>query len=92
MYMGPCPKIHSLQLRKEYEKAKAKGVDSYDRELEDAIDELIIEYDGKIGGVQKRLEDEDAKSAIAIPISEVTQMLEILELSKQIKKEPKEVD
>ncbi|XVF14729.1 hypothetical protein REPUB_Repub09cG0086900 [Reevesia pubescens] len=92
MDMGPCPKIHSLQLRKECEEAKAKGVDSYDRELEDAIDELIDEYDGKIGGAQKRLEDEDANAAIAIPISEVTQMHEILELSKQINEELKEVD
>ncbi|XVF23225.1 hypothetical protein REPUB_Repub13aG0018500 [Reevesia pubescens] len=92
MDMGPCPKVHSLQLRKEYEEAKAKGVDNYDRELEDAIDRLIVECDRKIGRALKRLEDEDAKAAIAISVSEVTQTPEILELSKQIKEKLKEVD
>ncbi|KAK6232400.1 hypothetical protein SCA6_002473 [Theobroma cacao] len=92
MDMGPCPKVHSLQLRKEYEEAKAKGVDNYDRELEDAIDRLIVECDRKIGRALKRLEDEDAKAAIAISVSDVTQTPEVLELSKQIKEKLKEAD
>ncbi|GLT52104.1 hypothetical protein SLA2020_254650 [Shorea laevis] len=92
MDMGPCPKVHSLQLRREYEEAKAKGIDNYDRELEDAIDRLIVERDRKIGRALKCLEDEDAKAAIAISVSEVTQTPEVLELSKQIKKKLKEVD
>ncbi|XWS65198.1 hypothetical protein CRYUN_Cryun05aG0071800 [Craigia yunnanensis] len=92
MDMGPCPKVHSLQLRKEYEEAKAKGVDNYDRELEDAIDRLIVECDRKIGRALKRLEDEDAKAAIAISVSEVTQTPEAVELSKQIKEKLKEAD
>lgn len=92
MDMGPCPKVHSLQLRKEYEEAKSKGVDNYDRELEDAIDRLIVECDRKIGRALRRLEDEDAKAAIAISVSEVTQTPEILELSKQIKEKLKETD
>ncbi|XP_022714700.1 putative RNA-binding protein Luc7-like 2 isoform X1 [Durio zibethinus] len=92
MDMGPCPKVHSLPLRKEYEEARAKGVDNYDRELEDAIDRLIVECDRKIGRALKRLEDEDAKAAIAISVSEVTQTPEVLELSKQIKEKLKEVD
>ncbi|GMI78853.1 hypothetical protein HRI_001554600 [Hibiscus trionum] len=92
MDMGPCPKVHSLQLRKEYEEAKAKGVDNYDRELEDAIDRLIVECDRKIGRALRRLEDEDAKAAIAISVSEVTLTPEILELSKQIKEKLKEAD
>ncbi|KAH9734305.1 hypothetical protein KPL71_017326 [Citrus sinensis] len=92
MDMGPCPKVHSLQLRKEYEEAKAKGVDNYDRELEDAIDRLIVECDRKIGRALKRLEDDDAKAAIAISVSEVTQTPEVLELSKQIKEKLKETD
>ncbi|XP_039013343.1 U1 snRNP-associated protein usp106-like [Hibiscus syriacus] len=90
MDMGPCPKVHSLQLRKEYEEAKEKGVDNYDRELEDAIDRLIVECDRKIGRALRRLEDEDAKAAIAISVSEVTLTPEILELSKQIKQKLKE--
>jgi len=57
-----------------YEEAKAKGVDNYDRELEDVIDKLIGECDRKIGRALKRLEDEDAKAAIAISVSEVTQV------------------
>lgn len=57
-----------------YEEAKAKGVDNYDRELEDAIDRLIVECDRKIGRALKRLEDDDAKAAIAISVSEVTQV------------------
>ncbi|KAJ1443580.1 Luc7-related [Sesbania bispinosa] len=92
MDMGPCPKVHSLQLRKEYEEAKAKGSDNYDRELEDVIDKLIGECDRKIGRALKRLEDDDAKAAIAISVSEVTQTPEVLELSKQIKEKLKEAD
>ncbi|CAN6864474.1 unnamed protein product, partial [Brassica oleracea] len=92
MDMGPCPKVHSLQLRKEYKEAKAKGVDNYDRELEDAIDRLIVECDRKIGRALKRLQEEDAKAAIAISVTEVTQSPEILELSTQIKEKMKEAD
>ncbi|CAM8911511.1 unnamed protein product [Rhodiola kirilowii] len=92
MDMGPCPKLHSLQLRKEYQEAKAKGVDNYDRELEDVIDRLIIECDKKINRALKRLEDADAKAAIAISVSEVTQSPEIDEMSKQIKENLKEAD
>ncbi|GER51336.1 ATP binding protein [Striga asiatica] len=90
--MGPCPKVHSLQLRKEYEEAKAKGVDNYDRDLEDTIDRLIVECDRKISRALKRLDEEDAKAAIAISVSEVTQTPETIELSKQIKEKLKEVD
>ncbi|KAK4741647.1 hypothetical protein SAY87_025235 [Trapa incisa] len=92
MDMGPCPKVHSLQLRKEYQEAKAKGSDNYDRELEDVIDRLIVECDRKISRALKRLEEEDAKAAIAISVSEVTLTPEILELSKEIKEKLKEVD
>jgi len=42
--------------------------------LEDVIDKLIGECDRKIGRALKRLEDEDAKAAIAISVSEVTQV------------------
>ncbi|XVF41464.1 hypothetical protein PTKIN_Ptkin01aG0281900 [Pterospermum kingtungense] len=75
-----------------YEEAKAKGVDNYDRELEDAIDRLIVECDRKIGRALKRLEDDDAKAAIAISVLEVTQTPEVLEVSKQIKEKLKEAD
>ncbi|XP_008791797.1 putative RNA-binding protein Luc7-like 2 [Phoenix dactylifera] len=92
MDMGPCPKVHSLQLRKEYEEAKAKGVHNFDRELEDLIERLIVECERKIQRALKRLEDEDAKAAIAISVSEVTQTAEVMELSKQIKEKLKEVD
>ncbi|GFQ00381.1 protein luc7 [Phtheirospermum japonicum] len=90
--MGPCPKVHSLQLRKEYEEAKAKGLDNYDRDLEDTIDRLIVECDRKISRALKRLDEEDAKAAIAISVSEVTQTEETIELSKQIKEKLKEID
>lgn len=92
MDMGPCPKVHSLQLRKEYEEAKAKDMDNYDRDLEDVIDRLIIECERKITRALKRLEEEDAKAAIAISVTEVTQTAEALELSKEIKEKLKEAD
>ncbi|GLT87867.1 hypothetical protein SLE2022_059240 [Rubroshorea leprosula] len=92
MDIGPCPKVHSLQLRREYEEAKANGIDNYDRELEDAIDRLIVECDRKIGRALKRLEDDDAKAAIAMSVSKVTQTPELPELSKQIKEKLKEAD
>jgi len=43
--------------------------------LEDAIDRLIVECDRKIGRALKRLQEEDAKAAIAISVSEVTQVI-----------------
>ncbi|KAJ6794020.1 putative RNA-binding protein Luc7-like 1 isoform X1 [Iris pallida] len=92
MDLGPCPKVHSLQLRKEYEEAKAKGTHNFDRELEDLIERLIVECERKIQRALKRLEDEDAKAAIAISVSEVTQSPEITELSKQIKEKLIEID
>ncbi|KAK4717385.1 hypothetical protein AABB24_030483 [Solanum stoloniferum] len=92
MDMGACPKVHSLPLRKEYEEAKAKGQDNYDRDLEDLIDRLIVECDRKITRALKRLDEEDAKAAIAISVSEVTLTPEIDELSKQIKEKLKEAD
>lgn len=58
-----------------YEEGKAKGIHNYDRDLEDVIDRLIIECDRKIARALKRLEEEDAKAAIAISVSEVTQVL-----------------
>ncbi|KAJ6297056.1 hypothetical protein OIU78_022727, partial [Salix suchowensis] len=92
MDMGPCPKVHSLQLRKEYEESRAKGVDNYEVELENVIDKLIVECDKKIGRALKRLEDDDAKAAIAISVTEVTQNAEVIEMSKLIKEKLKEVD
>ncbi|XP_047329310.1 luc7-like protein [Impatiens glandulifera] len=92
MDMGPCSKVHSLQLRKEYEEVKEKGIDNYDRDLEDAIDRLIIECERKITRALKRLEEEDAKAAIAISVTEVTQTAEALELSKEIKEKLKEAE
>ncbi|XP_022678765.1 putative RNA-binding protein Luc7-like 2 isoform X2 [Setaria italica] len=92
MDLGPCSKIHSLQLRKDYEEAKSKGSENFDRELEDMIERLIVECDRKIQRALKRLADEDAKAAIAISVSEVTLTDEILQLSKQIKEKMKEVD
>ncbi|KAG9160180.1 hypothetical protein Leryth_024462 [Lithospermum erythrorhizon] len=92
MDMGPCPKVHSLQLRKQYEEAKEKGTDNYDRELEDVIDRLIVECDRKITRALKRLDEEDAKAAIAISVSEVTLTPEAAELSKQIKEKLIEAD
>ncbi|XP_047071619.1 putative RNA-binding protein Luc7-like 2 isoform X3 [Lolium rigidum] len=92
MDLGPCPKVHSLQLRKDYEEVKAKGSENFDRELEDMIDRLIVECERKIQRALKRLADEDAKAAIAISVSEVTLDEEVLRLSKEIKEKMKEVD
>ncbi|KAK8462583.1 hypothetical protein SEVIR_1G229200v4 [Setaria viridis] len=92
MDMGPCPKLHSLQLRKEYEEAKAKGTDNYDRELEETIERLIVECERKIQRALKRLEEDDAKAAIAISVTEVTQTKEVMELSKQIRQKMKDID
>jgi hypothetical protein len=58
-----------------YEEAKAKGTENYDRDLEDVIDRLILECDRKITRALRRLEAEDAKAAIAISVSEVTQVM-----------------
>ncbi|XP_066327885.1 U1 snRNP-associated protein usp106-like [Miscanthus floridulus] len=92
MDMGPCPKLHSLQLRKEYEEAKAKGTDNYDCELKETIERLIVECERKIQRALKRLEEEDSKAAIAISVTAVTQTKEVLELSKQIRQKMKDID
>ncbi|KAL5208651.1 hypothetical protein ABZP36_033086 [Zizania latifolia] len=92
MDMGPCPKLHSLPLRKEYEEAKAKGMDNYDHDLEETIERLISECERKIQRALKRLEEEDAKAAIAISVTEVTQSKEVIEFSKQIKEKMEETD
>lgn len=42
--------------------------------MEDVIDRLIVECDRKIARALKRLEEDDAKAAIAISVSEVTQV------------------
>lgn len=67
--------LHVALTLSRYEEAKLKGVDSYDRELEDVIDRLIVECDRKIARALKRLTDEDAKAAIAISVSEVTTVI-----------------
>ncbi|KAL2549278.1 LUC7 related protein [Forsythia ovata] len=67
---GLCP--HDLFQLTE---AKAKGLDNYDRDLEDNIDRLIVECDRKIERALRRLDEEDAKAAIAISVSEVTQVM-----------------
>ncbi|KAL6565268.1 hypothetical protein OROGR_002219 [Orobanche gracilis] len=87
---GVCP--HELFQLTSYEEAKAKGLDNYDKDLEDTIDRLIVECDRKISRALKRLDEEDAKAAIAISVSEVTQTPETIELSKQIKEKLKEMD
>ncbi|GLT25840.1 hypothetical protein SLA2020_009430 [Shorea laevis] len=66
MDMGPCPKVHSLQLRRE---------------------RMVLFLTLNISGVYM-----DAKAAIAISVTEVTQTSEVLELSKQIKGKLKEAD
>lgn len=58
-----------------YEEAKAKGIHNFDRELEDLIERLIVECERKIQRALKRLEDDDAKAAIAISVTEVTKVL-----------------
>uniref|UniRef100_A0A7I4FI87 Uncharacterized protein n=1 Tax=Physcomitrium patens TaxID=3218 RepID=A0A7I4FI87_PHYPA len=89
MDLGPCSKVHSLQLRKEYEEAKANGKDNYDRDLEDCLEKHIVECDRKIQRALKRLEDDDAGAATAIAVSEVTKSPEALEYTKQIKEKLK---
>jgi len=66
--------VHSLQLRKEYEEAKEKRKDNYDRDLEDCLEKHITECDRKIQRALKRLEDDEAGAATAIAVSEVTQV------------------
>jgi hypothetical protein len=92
MDLGACSKVHSLQLRKEYESAKAKAKDNYDRELEDVLERHIGECDRKITRALRRLEDDDAKAATAISVSAVTQSPEVEEYTKQIKEKLKEAE
>jgi len=65
-----------------YEEVKGKGGHNFDRELEDLIERLIVECERKIQRALKRLEDEDAKAAIAISVSEVTQVLASFSLER----------
>lgn len=74
MDMGPCPKAHSVKLRRDYEEARKKGKDNYDRELEDALLKIIDECDRKIQRALKRLQDEDTGVATAVPVSRSTKV------------------
>lgn len=65
----PCD---ALTIFFRYEDCKGQGIDNYDRDLEDNIDRLIVECDRKIERALKRLDEEDAKAAVAISVSEVT--------------------
>ncbi|RRT74606.1 hypothetical protein BHE74_00023464 [Ensete ventricosum] len=56
------------------------------------IERRIVECERKIQRALKRLESEDAKAAVAISVSKVTQTPEVMELSKQIKEKLKEAD
>lgn len=53
-------------------------MDNYDRELEETIERLIVECERKIQRALKRLEDDDAKAAIAISVTEVTQVHSVI--------------
>ncbi|TVT99116.1 hypothetical protein EJB05_55524 [Eragrostis curvula] len=93
MYIICCSYLFCLpEHHNRYEEAKAKGTDNYDRELEETIERLIVECERKIQRALKRLEEEDAKAAIAISVTEVTQTKEVMELSKQIRQKMKEID
>ncbi|CAM6124098.1 unnamed protein product [Calypogeia fissa] len=92
MDLGACSKIQSLQLHKEYEEAKGKGKDNYDRELEECLEKHIVECDRKIARALKRLEDDDAGAATAIAVSEVTKSAEVTAYTKQIKEKLKEAE
>lgn len=69
------------ELSNRYEEAKAKGMDNYDRELEETIERLISECERKIQRALKRLEEDDAKAAIAISVTEVTQVYSFIIVS-----------
>ncbi|CAA7032788.1 unnamed protein product [Microthlaspi erraticum] len=84
-------KMDIWDLAQRYREARAKGVDNYDRELEDAIDRLIVECDRKIRRALKRLQEEDAKAAIVISVSQVTQTPENRELPEKIKEKMKSI-
>eukprot|EP00270_Netrium_digitus_P014751 TRINITY_DN5084_c0_g1_i1.p1 TRINITY_DN5084_c0_g1~~TRINITY_DN5084_c0_g1_i1.p1 ORF type:complete len:474 (+),score=122.60 TRINITY_DN5084_c0_g1_i1:148-1569(+) len=92
MDLGPCAKVHSLQLRKEYEEGKSKGRDNYDRELEDVLEKHVMECDRKIARSLKRLEDDGVDNATAIAVSKVTTSPEVDEISKQIHEQLKKAD
>ncbi|GBG82939.1 hypothetical protein CBR_g36466 [Chara braunii] len=83
--LGPCGKVHSLHLRLEYEDAKKRLRDNYDRELEECLEKHIIDCDKKIQRALKRLEDTDEGAASAVPVSQATKTPESNELTKQIK-------
>ncbi|KAK4850183.1 hypothetical protein QYF36_004545 [Acer negundo] len=87
---GDVPKVNGKKWI--WDRARKSILCTYDRELEDAIDRLIVECDKKIRRALKRLEDDDAQAAIAISVSEVTQTVETIQLSKQIKEKLKEAD
>ncbi|XP_002987146.2 U1 snRNP-associated protein usp106 [Selaginella moellendorffii] len=82
MDLGVCPKIHSLQLRKEYNEQTKQ---CYNRELEECLEKHVLECDRKIQRALKRIEEDDVNAATAIAVSEVTRSSEALEYTRQIK-------
>lgn len=55
-----------------YEEAAAKGLDNYERELEDQLDKLVVECDRKIARALKRLEDDEGAGAGLVSVMRCT--------------------
>eukprot|EP01018_Ginkgo_biloba_P008875 Gb_15739 [translate_table: standard] len=79
MDLGACPRVHSLYFHREYEEAKVKHRDNYDRKLE-KLRSLFIECDWKITRALKCFKDDDAKVVITIVVLKVTTSLKVVEV------------
>eukprot|EP00898_Chlorokybus_atmophyticus_P008640 jgi/Chlat1/8778/Chrsp90S08128 len=92
MDLGDCPNVHNMQLRRDYEDARAKRKDNYDRELEMELEKLVVDCDRKITRAQRRLEDDDTNAKSYPLVSTSTICPEADELTEQIKKKQREAD
>eukprot|EP00242_Pyramimonas_sp_CCMP2087_P008524 CAMPEP_0198214366 /NCGR_PEP_ID=MMETSP1445-20131203/40838_1 /TAXON_ID=36898 /ORGANISM="Pyramimonas sp., Strain CCMP2087" /LENGTH=405 /DNA_ID=CAMNT_0043889533 /DNA_START=197 /DNA_END=1414 /DNA_ORIENTATION=+ len=89
--MGTCGKMHNSKLKKEYQAARAAGKASYDRELLEYLDKILVECDRKIARSMKRLEDEDMEARNYPSITKSITTEEVMELTKVIKEKSKKL-
>ena len=67
--MGDCPKVHSLALKADYEKASLKNDYHYDEEVLDYLRSFVKDNERKIEANKKRLELADENPDMEVKVS-----------------------
>eukprot|EP00274_Cyanoptyche_gloeocystis_P002917 CAMPEP_0196665304 /NCGR_PEP_ID=MMETSP1086-20130531/60408_1 /TAXON_ID=77921 /ORGANISM="Cyanoptyche gloeocystis , Strain SAG4.97" /LENGTH=183 /DNA_ID=CAMNT_0042001973 /DNA_START=57 /DNA_END=605 /DNA_ORIENTATION=+ len=92
MDMGPCDKVHSVELKTEYEAASKKRDYGYEHEQERHLETYVAECDKKITRAQKRLEESEIDTSALMPVSKASCDPEVERISSEIQVKLKEAE